>query len=503
MFVEKKLHKQLRNMSAPKEISELVAKFRDNISEYKSQHYNETEVRREFIDPFFEALGWDVFNKAGYSEAYKDVKHEAAVKIKGETKNPDYAFRVGGKEKFFVEAKKPAVNISGDKNPIFQVRSYGWSAHLSLCVLTDFEEFAVYDCRVKPFINDAPSSSRIMYFNFNDYESKWDEIASVFSKEAVLKGSFDKYANDNKKKKGTTEVDDDFLALMESWRESLAMNIALRNKSSQQFTGANAAKNLNEAVQKTIDRIVFLRICEDRGIEEPDQLRNASKKNNVYGSLCDIFNLADAKYNSGLFHFQKESGREQDESWMLSLSIDDKVLKDIIKNLYYPAPYAFSVMPADILGHVYEKFLGKVIRLTAGNMAKVEEKPEVRKAGGVYYTPTYIVDYIVKNTVGELLKDKTPAEAESIRILDPACGSGSFLIGAYQYLLDWYLNAYSSDSKKHATGKNPKIIAGEGGEFRLTTAEKKKILLNNIYGCLLYTSPSPRDRQKSRMPSSA
>ena len=103
------------------------------------------------------------------------------------------------------------------------------------------------------------------------------------------------------------------------------------------------------------------------------------------------------------------------------------------------------MLPADILGQVYEQFLGKVIRLTAGHQAKVEEKPEVRKAGGVYYTPTYIVDYIVKNTVGKLLRGqdaRRQLRSTPLRVLDPACGSGSFLLGAYQYLLDWHLDWY-------------------------------------------------------------
>ncbi|MCX6844494.1 MAG: N-6 DNA methylase, partial [candidate division WOR-3 bacterium] len=176
----------------------------------------------------------------------------------------------------------------------------------------------------------------------------------------------------------------------------------------------------------------------------------------------------------------------------LELNIDDKPLKDIIGNLYYPdSPYEFSVMPADVLGQVYEQFLGKVIRLTAGHQAKVEEKPEVRKAGGVYYTPTYIVDYIVKNTVGKLLEGKTPKEAEDLRILDPACGSGSFLLGAYQYLLDWHLDYYQksvtlserSESKGLSGRRAASSIHQDAkGNWRLTTAERKRILLNSIYG---------------------
>jgi len=214
----------------------------------------------------------------------------------------------------------------------------------------------------------------------------------------------------------------------------------------------------------------------------PRALQNGA---HVYPRLCQIFHHADERYNSGLFHFSVEKGRNDlPDDLTLELTIDDKVLKGIFKGLYYPeSPFEFSVLPADILGHIYEQFLGKVIRLTAGHHAKVEDKPEVKKAGGVYYTPTYIVDYIIKNTVGKLLEGKTPTKVAKIRVLDPACGSGSFLLGAYQHLLDWHQEWYARhDPEKHAKGRSPKIYQGPGGEWRLTTAEKKRILLNNIYG---------------------
>jgi predicted RNA methylase len=139
------------------------------------------------------------------------------------------------------------------------------------------------------------------------------------------------------------------------------------------------------------------------------------------------------------------------------------------------------VLGVEILGNVYEQFLGKVIRLTAGHQAKVETKPEVKKAGGVYYTPQYIVDYIVKNTVGKLVegKGKTPEEIAKIKILDPACGSGSFLIGAYTYLLRYHLDWYvGNEPKKHKEA----VFRVRENEWYLTTAEKKRILLNNIFG---------------------
>jgi type I restriction-modification system DNA methylase subunit len=464
-------------MTAPDIICQLVKRFEENRDSYRSGKYNETQLRREFLDPFLKALGWDIDNERGYAEAYKDVIHEDSLEVEGATKAPDYAFRIGGTRKFFVEAKKPAVNIEYDTHPAFQLRRYAWSAKLPLSLLTDFEELAVYESRSKPDKSDSAATGRVMLLHYKDYLTKWDEFAAIFSREAVLRGSFDQYAEGLKGKKGTTEVDDAFLQEIEHWRDLLARVIALRNPDLQ-------VRGLNYAVQMTIDRIIFLRICEDRGIENENQLQDLIKGEGIYERLCQLFRQADSRYNSGLFHFSEEKRQfSSPDDLTLKLAIDDKTLKEIIDDLYYPSPYVFREIPADILGQVYERFLGKVIRLTAGHQAKVEEKPEVRKAGGVYYTPTYIVNYIVKSTVGKLLENKTPREAASLKILDPACGSGSFLLGAYQYLLDWHLKYYSDhEPEKLAKGKAPEIYQAQGGEWRLTTAEKKRILLNNIHG---------------------
>jgi hypothetical protein len=458
----------------PAQVRNLIAKFEQNLESYRNPAYGEAEVRIEFINPLFDLLGWDVANKAGHAEAYKDLIHEDAIKVGGTTKAPDYSFRIGGVRKFFLEAKKPSVTIKDDTSPAYQLRRYAWSAKLPLSILTNFAEFAVYDCRVAPKAVDKASVGRVLYFTYNEYESRWEEIAKVFSKEAILQGSFDKFAEAGKGKRGTSPVDAQFLAEIESWREALAKNLALRNP-------RLSVRDLNFAVQRTIDRIIFLRMCEDRGIEHYAQLQALLNGENIYKRLQYIYNLADDKYNSGLFHFREEKDRaETPDELTLKLKIDDKVLKDIIGRLYYPeSPYEFSVLGGDILGNVYEQFLGKVIRLTAGHHAVIEEKPEVKKAGGVYYTPAYIVEYIVKNTVGKLCEGKSPKQIEKLRILDPACGSGSFLIGAYTYLLNHHRDWYVNDGPQ----KHTKVIyQGAGGHWYLTTQEKKRMLLNNIYG---------------------
>ena len=498
-------------MPAPSEIVDLVRRFDQYYTKYTSPSYNEFQVRKEFIDPFFEALGWDVNNRSGLDERYKDVIHEDTVRVEASTKAPDYSFRIGGMRKFFVEAKKPAVNLKENPEPAYQVRRYAWSAKLPVSLLTDFEELIVYDCTAKPSPKEKASARRIGYYRYTDYIEKWDEIAAIFSKHGILTGGYDDYVESlrlSKGGKGTAGIDDAFLAEIEGWREILAKNIALRNK-------ALSIRELNAAVQKTIDRIIFLRICEDRGIEEYGQLKRIAAGKDVYEQFKGLFCYADDRYNSGLFHFAAEPGREDPDTLTLSLSIDDKTLKQIVGHLYYPdSPYEFSVFPADVLGQVYEQFLGKVISLTPGHQAKVEEKPEVKKAGGVFYTPTYIVEYIVKRTVGNLVEGKDPKAVAGLHVLDPACGSGSFLLGAYQYLLDWHLAWYMDNLVPLLSGgakmTDPAVLAllpvkpapaksGRGRkkrgdeyilpvyqatdtDWRLTTEEKKRILLNNIYG---------------------
>lgn len=493
-------------MSAPDRIKQLVDNFGEHLDHYKSQGYNETEVRREYLDPFWRELGWDIDNREGYADQYKDVVHEDAIKVEDKIKAPDYSFRIGGVRKFFLEAKKPAVNIQSDLGPAYQLRRYAWSAKLPLSVLSDFEEFAVYDCRFKPKPTDSAATARTIYVRFDHYEERWDEIAGIFSREAILRGSFDKYVSDNKRKKGTAEVDDVFLSEIERWRELLAKNIVRRNP-------GISIRDLNYAVQAVIDRIIFLRICEDRGTEDYQTLAKAVAEKDAYAALLERFRAADARYNSGLFHFTDEKHQQTEPDRITpGLTIDNAELREIVGNLYYPkSPYAFTVLPPDILGHVYEQFLGKTITLTGGEkrpQVRIEQKPEVRKAGGVYYTPTYIVDYIVENTLGRLLNGDDPenprpipvSRAAELKLVDPACGSGSFLIVAYQYLLDWHRDQYTLDYdapadpetgrrpldegkiKRHGAGKSPKIFQDQSGEYRLTIAERKRILLNNIHG---------------------
>ena len=466
------------------QIASLVERFGEQLPSYKKSEYNETLTRKDFIDPFFDALGWDMNNSQGNAEAYREVIHEDKVKIGSATKAPDYSFRLpGGKRLFFVEAKKPSVDLKDEILPAYQVRRYAWSAKLPVSILTDFEEFAVYDCKKKPNISDKASTSRIKYITYNNYLQEFDFIWDNFSKEKVLKGGFDKYAQSDSNKKGTSTVDKEFLVSLDEWRKELGQNIAIKNINLNE-------DEINFTVQQTLDRLIFLRIAEDRGVEEYGRLKSALTGAEYYKNLFQYFKEADNKYNSGLFDFKKDKLSAE-------IALDNKIIKSILNELYYPiSPYEFSVLSVEILGSAYEQFLGKQIRLTPSHKAVIEEKPEVRKAGGVYYTPQYIVEYIVQNTVGKLTEVKTPEEIAKLKIVDPACGSGSFLIGAYQYLLNYHQRYYqpkfdelskiaaSNDrtTKQRTDAQKERNLLPLTPEGHLTTAVKKQILLNNIFG---------------------
>lgn len=283
-------------------------------------------------------------------------------------------------------------------------------------------------------------------------------------------------------------MDESLLRQIEHWRADLAHNMARRNLQLPQ-------SDIHLAVQETIDRIVFLRICEDRGIEPRGQLQSLVSGGRIYARLCELSRRADERYSSGLFHFAgKKNHAEAADEWTLSLEVDDRVLAEILGSLYSPAsPHEFSTLGADILGRIYEQFLGKIVRLTKARQVKVEDNPEVKKTGGVYYTPVYIVDYIVRQTVGGLLKGKDPHQAagrtqadctrsihgQPLAVVDPACGSGSFLIGVYQYLLDWYGNWYLEHDPASHQGR---VFQTRAHEWRLTATERRRILLDHIYG---------------------
>lgn len=460
--------------SLPDDVRQLSKRFNADLKSYRSSTYTETELRSDFLNPLFEALGWDVYNKSGNAYSEREVIQEDSVTIDGSQKAPDYAFLTEGKRRFFMEAKRPSVNIASSRAPAYQLKRYCWTAGLPYGLVSDFEEFAIYDCRKPPSPDDDPTVGRIAYFSISELEEYWPLLDAMFGRRNVADGLLDLLASEAEAPAGTKPIDAAFLKEIRTWRELLATEIA---KANPMLT----APQVNSAVQNLIDRIIFLRIAESRGIEESGALQHAaSTVSGVYSQLLSLFRRADDRYNSGLFHFHGPDSDTTVDRTAIDLQVSDAVLRSIISKLYYPEPYEFSVIPADILGRIYEQFLGERIRVEEDRSITVELKPEFRKSGGVYYTPTPIVEFIVEETLRPLLQGKEPASLrrEGFTVLDPASGSGSFLIAAYQYLLDWYREHWATQPKN----RERYLEQGSNGQIRVKTSERKRILLDHIFG---------------------
>jgi type I restriction-modification system DNA methylase subunit len=452
-------------------IRELITNFERDLDYFLSKQYLEAEARLDFINPFFDALGWDIANKAGLRHDQREVVVE-----KGEsemTGRPDYSFRVEGRIKFFVEAKAPSEPLSAVKN-IMQAKSYAWSTReVFFVVLTDFGEFRFYDASIKPDERN-PDEGLLVKLTFREYLENADKLWE-FSKERVAAGSLDAMLPRGRRvERLRIPVDQAFLGEMTQWRADLAKDIY---KNNPHLT----ARQLNEVVQRLLDRIVFIRIAEDRRIIEKRQLADAVDEWKARGGKFDIsewlhplFGKINEDFNGEIFKPSK---------LLEETKASSEVLARIIERLYPPkSPYRFDVIGVELLGSIYERYLGNTIRTTA-RQVRVEEKPEVRHAGGVYYTPKYIVDYIVKETLGKTISGKTPRQVEKVRIVDPACGSGSFLVGAFQHLIEYHIQYFTEHpAEARVRPLFPDVIKDETGEARLSVTRKARILRNNLFG---------------------
>jgi hypothetical protein len=450
-------------------VEKLIRRFESERIHYLSKSYSEAQARVDFITPFFKALGWDVENEEGLAHHAREVVVEAAEDTGG---RPDYGFRVAGQTKFFVEAKAPSEELDTTRH-IIQAKSYAWSTkQVFFVVLTDFEEFRFYDASILPD-ERKPDEGLLLKLKYTGYLTNAEKLWE-FSRERVAASSLEALLpRDRRMQRLRIPVDTVFLDEMTGWREELAKNVY---KNNPHLT----AKQLNEVVQRLLDRIVFIRIAEDRRVIEKNQLRDVVEewkarggKFHIFEWLNDLFHRINEDFNGEIFkpHLSEE------------IKIDSDVLARIIERLYPPkSPYRFDVIGVELLGSIYERYLGKTIRPT-GKQVRVEEKPEVRKAGGVYYTPQFVVDYIVKNTVGKLIEGKTPKQIEKLRILDPACGSGSFLIGAFQCLIDYHTRYLAEHPEEaHVHPLFPDLMKDENGEPRLSVIRKARILKNNLFG---------------------
>lgn len=233
------------------QVRQLVEMFRKNIRHYKSADYLEANCKAEFIEKLLSALNWDVANENGVAPKYKEVVMEARANERGVVKHPDYAICIGGRAAFYLEAKAPSVKVLNADEYALQLRRYASHMERPLSILTDFEEFAVYDTRKQPQDGDPADKCRVKYFTFEDYEKEFGYLWDTFSYDAVIKGSIDTYFDKTDGNYYKNDIDRETLDAVEEWRSLMVKSVKAKG-------GVVTEENVNMAVQRLVNRIVYI-----------------------------------------------------------------------------------------------------------------------------------------------------------------------------------------------------------------------------------------------------
>lgn len=440
-------------------IKDLVQRYHKNRNNYLKSDYNEAQLRTDFLDPLFELLGWDIKNQKGKPTNEREVLVEESFRsdTNSNTKKPDYTFRFFSERKFFLEAKKPYVKIESDPESAKQLRRYGFTAKLKISVLTNFEYLAIYDCSQKLDKNDSALKGLVRIYHYTEYENVFEEIQSQLSHDSVYSGEFDKNWEYIESQLKLSSVDDLFLKQINEWRLLLGNQIFSHHKKLSE-------DQLNDIVQSYINSIIFLRVCEDRNIEDYKTLLKFAD-NDDFDALIEKFRESDKKYNAGLFKnilIEEIISNNTSSFWI------------IIKQLYFPESiYSFSVFASDILGRIYEIFLSEHLKIINGQVF-LKKKPE-NIDRDIVTTPTFIVQDILRETVQKYCEGKTDLEILNSSFADIACGSGAFLLEAYQMLHDILVDYYLKN--------NPaELIQTSISSYKLKFETKRKVLTNCIFG---------------------
>ncbi|KXB03614.1 hypothetical protein AKJ48_03720 [candidate division MSBL1 archaeon SCGC-AAA261O19] len=436
------------------QIEGLVDKYRKVLKNQDQDKFNEEDVKAKFINPLLEALGWDV-------RGLDQVKFEQTT-LTGRT---DFGLRLNEGEDpvLFVEAKSFSESLDGYRVKRGEKITYpqqaiddAWSMKVDWAILTNFKKLRLYYSHVK-----KPEDGLQFELKFKDFLSdKGLEKLNSLSKETVEAGSLERYEARRTREDVNTEFVNDLYTL----RKDLAGAISEKNDLS--------ADEIRESVQRILDRLVVIRVAEDREIIHRESLHKmveAWKTTSIDPSvrtlmkdLKNLFRDFDSVYNSELF----------DEHTCEDLNIENDTIKETIDTLYN---YNFDLIDADVLGSMYEDYIGHILEEKEEGV-DIKEDYQTRKKTGIYYTPTFVVDFLVDHTLGRLIRDSSgPEEVSKINVLDPACGSGSFLIKAFDYFKDYY-EGYNRKIQSKAE-KSGKLT-----DYDMITNINKKILDQNLYG---------------------
>jgi len=418
------------------EIKRLVEKY-ESLSHQKRRRYNEAQTRKDFIDPLLQALGWDV---RGIS------RDEVTVEERTLAGFPDYTLKVENIPRVYIEAK-PLDSDLYNSEFAKQAITYAYNKGVTWAVLCNFERILVFNAEWETTVVQR---ARVLDIGMEQFRKREGDL-SLLSREAVVDHRLEEVAQRFGAMKVHLPVEKSLYKEMRSWRTELFNSIAGFNSDLQ-------IEDVDEVIERLFNRLIFIRNCEDRNVEEPvlraalHHHREADKRSGLTGEVAAVFKHFDKTFDSELFQHHLA-----DDLLVQSGTRLEDVLYRIVSGLYQAphsvAAYDFAVLDADVLGAVYEQYLGYVAnvvkeraKIQEGQLAlglsveriEVEKKLERRKDQGIYYTPKWVVDYIVSQTVDRFLAEHSHNDALNVRILDPACGSGSFLIGAFASLLKYH-----------------------------------------------------------------
>lgn len=440
-------------------LAELITRYEDNRPYFLTDQYNESQLRVDFLDPLFELLGWDINNTRGLSTHEREVLVEESLRedYNSNTKKPDYTFRLFSERKFYLEAKKPAVQIDVSEAAAQQVRSYGFTAKLKISVLSNFEYLAIYDCSRPVEPGDSVRRHRVKLYHYTQYADNIDLIKEEIGRESVYSGAFEDAWRDIELRIQQKSIDEYFLEQINRWRIILGGEIVSHSPDI-------GIDRLNDSVQSYINSIIFLRVCEDRNLEIYKRLlSHATDKN--FDALLATFEEADRKYNAGLFSNPLAEDVVRNSS---------SAFWSIISELYYPtATYSFTVFASDILGRIYEIFLSEQL-IVGDDEVKLVKKPD-HIDRDIVTTPTAVIRDILRQTVSKFCEDKSDEEIFSSNFGDIACGSGAFLLETYQLLHDTLVDYYLINNRDNLVQIGPT-------NYKLTFVLKRRILEECIYG---------------------
>ncbi len=425
-----------------RDIKKLIDNFKTNRNFYIKNAEANTETR--LVENLFKLLGWTENDWIKQEKTYRGKKRGFA----------DYSFYLGDRRVFFLEVKK--VGIPLDKEANEQVISYALSKRIPFAIATNFEELNIFCVEQERAIEQV-------FRTFKKPEDYIDNIQDLIflSKKSFENNSMLKKAEDEGRLKKRITIDKPLLKDLMDIRKLIANDIETN------YPQKYEANEKDEIVQRIIDRLIFMRRCEDVGINPEnyvlEELRFTSGSQ-AYKKLKEMFEKYNEIYNSGLFAVGVDNDCD-------NIKIDGSIIRNLVNYLYRSKDgqyiYNFDWIDADVLGQVYEQYLGLILEQTKSGKSKLKEGQAYKKEQGIYYTPTFVTNFIVKNTLLEYLKNKK-IKAENIKILDPACGSGSFLIKAFDYL---YKDLSNGDGAKQTRFDKQGIYS-----------IKTEILKQNIYG---------------------